>query len=90
MKNWDIEIANVVNSLKVPFDSHLVIRELAHRNQRRYVSALSEMDSNIPFQQLHSLLGKRIKVVCEDLGFNGVDSRSPDMFGQNSQCQEWS
>lgn len=90
MEEWDVVITEVVQSLRAPFDSHLVIRELAHRNQRRYVAALAVIESDAPFHQLHSALGRRIRVVCEGLGFIGKDSRSPDMFGQQSKCQEWS
>lgn len=89
MEDWDVAIAEVVQSLKVPFDSHLVIRELAHKNQRRYVDALASMNTDAPFQQLHSSLGRRIKVVCEGLGFIGKDHQSPDIFGQRSKCQQW-
>ncbi|GHU04345.1 hypothetical protein FACS1894158_04440 [Betaproteobacteria bacterium] len=45
MEDWDAAITEVVKSLSTPFDSHLVIRELAHRNQRRYVDALAEKRS---------------------------------------------
>ena len=90
MDNWDAAIIEVVESLNTPFDSHLVIRELAHRNQRRYVDALAAINTETPFQQLHSSVGRRIKVVCERLGFTGRDSFSLDLFGQQSKCQEWS
>ena len=90
MGDWDVAITEVVESLNAPFDSHIVIRELAHRNQRRYVDALAAINTDTPFHQLHSSLGRRIKVVCEGLGFTGQDSRSSDMFGQQSKCQEWS
>lgn len=90
MEDWDVAITEVVNSLNTPFDSHLVIRQLAHKNQRRYIDALAAINTDTPFHQLHSALGRRIKVVCESLGLKGKDSRSPDMFGQQSKCQEWS
>lgn len=90
MEEWDVAITEVVESLNAPFDSHIVIRELAHRNQCRYVDALAAIKTDTPFHQLHSSLGRRIKIVCEDLGFTGQDSRSSDMFGQQSKCQEWS
>ena len=89
MEDWDAAITEVVESLNTPFDSHLVIRELAHRNQRRYVDALAAINTDTPFHQLHSSLGRRIKAVCECLGLTGHDSRSSDMFGQQSKCQEW-
>ena len=90
MEDWDASITEVVNSLSTPFDSHLVIKELAHKNQRRYVDALAAIKTETPFHQLHSSLGRRIKVVCDGLGLKGSDSRSPDMFGQQSKCQKWS
>ena len=90
MNHWDSAITEVVESLEIPFDSHLVIREVARRNQRMYVQALTELDTDTPFHQLHSSLGRRIKVVCEGLGFIGKDYRSPDIFGQNSRCKRWS
>lgn len=89
MKDWDAEITEVVERLSVPFDSHMVIRELSHRNQRRYVDALAALDTDTPFNELHSALGRRIKAVCESVGFTGKDSRSPDMFERQSSCQEW-
>lgn len=72
------------------FDSHKVILELAHNNQALYVSELVATQSDIPFQVLHSKLGRRIKVVCERLGFTGTVSRSNDIFGQYSECMHWS
>lgn len=90
MEDWDAAITKVVESLNTPFDSHLVIRELAHRNQCKYVDALVAINSDTQFHQLHSSRGKEIKVVCEILGFTGQGSRSSDMFGQQSVCQEWS
>jgi len=90
MEEWNTAIEQAVENLGESFDSHDVIREVAHNNQREYVAALADIDSNTPFQTLHSALGKQIRVVCERLGFTGVDSRSPDIFGQNSKCQRWS
>ncbi|MEC4725091.1 hypothetical protein HWQ46_05930 [Shewanella sp. D64] len=90
MEEWDIAIKEAVDELGESFDSHDIIKKVAHLNQRKYVLALSELDSDTPFQQLHSALGRRIKPVCEQLGYVGQDSRSPDMFDQSSKCQQWS
>ncbi|OEU65088.1 MAG: hypothetical protein BA863_03015 [Desulfovibrio sp. S3730MH75] len=93
MEEWDDAIDEVIETLEVPFDSHLVIKKLAHRNQQRYVKALAALvdsNSDTPFHQLHSALGRRIKIVCELRRLVGTDSRSHDMFGQNSKCQKWS
>lgn len=89
MEEWDAAIAAVVISLRESFDSHEIIQTLAHRNQRRYVQALMAIDNDTPFSALHSALGRRIKVVCEGLGFRGKNSRSLDMFGQHSSCLKW-
>ena len=90
MEEWDSAIKNAVQALGTTFDTHRVIQEIAHCNQRAYVEALAKIDSDTPFQQLHSALGRRIKVSCEQLGFTGQESRSPDMFAQNSKCIAWS
>ena len=85
--DWDQAIAEVVEDfLGKEFDSHQVILELAHRNQRRYVAALAELDTDTPFQEFHSVLGRRIKHVCNGYGLIGLDDRSPDMFRQNNSC----
>jgi len=90
MDEWNQPIEQAVESLGVSFDTHDVIKEVAHRNQREYVAALADIESDTPFQLLHSAFGKQIRVVCESLGFTGKDSRSPDIFNQNSKCQKWS
>jgi hypothetical protein len=72
------------------FDSHDVIHAIAHENQRLYVAELAAIDSERPFQILHSALGRRIKAICEELGYTGVASRSLDIFGQHSECVRWS
>lgn len=89
MNNWDCAIREIVESLTAPFDSHDIIRELARRNQRAYVQALSAITTDTPFHQLHTQLGLQIRNVCEELGLIGEDSRSPDIFGQQSRCKRW-
>jgi hypothetical protein len=90
MEKWDSAIEEAIRALGVSFDSHRLIQEIAHRNQRRYVMALEAINSDIPFQILHSQLGRQIKVVASRLGFVGEESRSPDMFAQNSECMKYS
>jgi len=90
VEEWDEVIEVAISELGESFDSHDVIKKVAHLNQVEYISALSAAGSDTPFQSVHSSLGRRIKVVCEDLGFVAQDSRSKDMFGQNSKCQRWS
>lgn len=89
MEEWDFAIEQAVQALGASFDTHRLIQEVAHHNQRRYVVALA-IDSATPFHQLHSSLVRRIKIVCERLGFTGQVSRSLDMFGQSSKCTTWS
>jgi len=90
VEEWDAAIKQVVETLGPSFDSHRAIQKLAHQNQRKYVAALALIDSDTPFHQLHSALGKRIKAVCEQLGFSGQESCSRDLFGQHSKCILWS
>jgi hypothetical protein len=90
MKEWDIAIERAIKALGDSFDSHRLIQEVAHRNQRQYVAALAVIESDTPFHKLHSALGRRIKIVGNRLGFTSEDSRSPDMFGQYSKCLRWS
>jgi hypothetical protein len=90
MENWEAEIEQVIQTLGTSFDTHKAIQALAHCNQRKYVAALAKIDGDTPFHQLHSSLGRSIKVVCERLGFTGQESRSLDLFGQHSKCILWS
>ncbi len=90
MEAWDSAIEQSIKVLGASFDTHKVIQEVAHRNQRQYVAALAAIDSDTPFHQLHSSLGRRVKVVAERLGYTKKDSRSLDMFGQSSICLAWS
>jgi len=90
MEEWDEYIEEAVNTLGKSFDTHDVIKKVAHLNQKKYILALAGIDSDTPFKSFHSSLGRRIKVVCQQLGFTGQDSRSKDMFDQASKCQTWS
>lgn len=90
LEQWDKAIKEAVNELGEAFDTHQLIQKLAHKNQRDYVIALAEIEGEVPFQTLHSALGRQIKVICTELGFSNKDHRSLDMFNQNSKCQFWS
>jgi hypothetical protein len=82
-------IENAIDSLGESFDSHDVIRRLAHDNQCKYVKALYEIENEKPFQTLHTALGLKIKEICSVRGFISTESRSKDIFGQNSKCLSW-
>lgn len=82
-------INNAINALGSKFDSHEVILKLAHDNQRAYVEALYETNSDTPFHKLHTSLGTQIKEICLSLGFKNTDSHSKDIFGQSSKCLSW-
>jgi hypothetical protein len=91
MEHWDSAIEGAIQSLGgESFDSHQLILEMVHRNQRQYVDALAATGGERPFQTLHSALGTRIKTVCNRLGYQGQDWRSSDIFGQASKCIQWS
>jgi hypothetical protein len=71
----------------VEFDSHDVIRRLAHHHQRQYVALLSASPSDTPFQDVHGRIGKRLKALAAELGLSeGVASASHDVFGQVGAC----
>ncbi|WP_313914088.1 hypothetical protein [Tahibacter sp.] len=90
MKISDDSIEAAILSSGGEFDSHEIIRRIAQQNQHAYISELSSVDSDTPFQTFHSMLGKRIKAICERHGFTGEASRSQDIFGQYSNCVFWS
>ncbi len=83
-------IEDVINDLGNDFDSHKVILQLAHDNQRAYIDTLHAIDSETPFHTLHSKLGVEIKEICLELGFTRNESCSLDIFGQQSKCLSWS
>lgn len=90
MENWDKEIKKVIKEREKHFDLHDIIKKLAQSNQKKYIRELCNIKGKAPFHILHSFLGKRIKVVCNLLGFISEQSRSADMFGQQSKCLRWS
>ena len=85
----DAVIEDVVLNAGTVFDSHQIILRLAHQSQREYVDALNAGSGDSPFHTLHSALGRRIKQVCERLGYAGEPFNSADIFGQDSNCIRW-
>ena len=87
----DAVIEEAVLNAGTEFDSHGIILRLAHQYQREYVDALSAAPGESPFRNLHAMLGRRIKQVCERLGYTGEAFCSPDIFRQeSSNCIRWS
>ena len=85
----DTLIETIVVSQGLSFDSHDIIRQFGHKNQRLYVKELAAINSDWPFQVLHAALGRQIKEVCERLGYKSEATRSLDIFGQHSECVRW-
>jgi len=85
----DSVIEKAIQEMSQEFDSHEVILKIAQDNQRIYVQALTETDGDRPFQLLHSILGRRIKEICNRYEYKSCDHRSKDIFGQHSKCILW-
>ena len=75
------------------FDSHAVIRQISQYHQRAYVELLAGAAQAYPdvehlFKQVHGQIGRRLKALAAELGLSeGVESRSPDMFGNEQDCE---
>lgn len=82
-------IENIIKIAGPAFDSHDIIHQFGHQNQRLYVDELAVTNGTRPFQVLHSSLGRQIKAICERLGYKCEASRSLDIFGQHSECVRW-
>jgi hypothetical protein len=90
MKISDECIKDIICQAGESFDSHEIIRRIAHREQHQYIEALYECrGGDFPFQTLHASLGRRITGICEELGYEGKASSSRDIFGQDSSCIHW-
>lgn len=85
----DTLIETIIANAAPSFDSHDIIHQFGHQNQRLYVSELAATNGDQPFQVLHSSLGRQIKAICERLGYKSEASRSLDIFGQHSECVRW-
>lgn len=81
MKITNAVIEQAIQKLFNEFYSHDVIMHIAQSNQRIYVQALPEIDSDRPFQKLHAELERRIKEIYGGLDFLSKNSRSRDIFG---------
>ena len=82
-------IRDAITNADSEFDSHDIIRELGHKNQKLYIEALATANGDRPFQVLHSQFGIAIKSICQELGYQGQGSSSLDIFGQESACIRW-
>ena len=87
IKNETIQLE--IESMGNKFDSHDFITSFAKKNQKIYIKALSDIESEHPFQVFHSYLGKRVKEVCLELGYKPTDHRSKDIFGIDASCTLW-
>jgi hypothetical protein len=79
-------LTEVIESMPPPFDSHQVIIEVAHRNQRAYIEQLYANHAEAPFQAVHATLGIQINKICLGLHYTGKAHRSNDIFGRNANC----
>ena len=67
------------------FTSHEFIQELAWRNQRLYIEALSAYRDANPFQVVHGILARKLHAFAEY-----VDHvPSTDLFGTPNLCARW-
>ena len=85
----DTILEKIIANAGPAFDSHDIIHQFGHQNQRLYVNELAATNGDRPFQVLHSALGRQIKAICERLGYKNEASRSLDIFGQHSECVRW-
>lgn len=83
-------IERTLDSMPNDFDSHDVIKDLAKENQRVYAEALVAVAGDRLFHVLHSDIGRQITRICEGRGYARLQSRSEDIFGQQSRCIGWS
>ena len=93
LKDLKEKIPNAVDKMAPEFSTHQLILELAHKNQRAYVDALNEAASDIPFQEVHSAIGKELKQLAIQpdarIREKEAKTRSKDIFGQESSCSIW-
>jgi hypothetical protein len=83
-------IEQTIDLMPIDFDSHDVIKDFAQRNQRVYAEALVAVDGDRLFHRLHSDIGRQVATICEHRGYSRLQSRSEDIFGQQSKCIGWS
>lgn len=83
-------LTQVIDAMPSEFNSHQVISEVTHRNQRDYILQLyAKCDLSQPFHAVHTKLGIDIKTICLRLGYIQEGDRNEDVFGQNSKCLHW-
>ena len=82
--------ADIVAAMPSPeFNSHLFIRELAHRYQRLYVKALTAyQEHEFPFQIVHGEIARRLEN-HPSLVTKLESVPSVDMFGQQNSAVKW-
>ena len=82
-------IEDIVSSLPKEFTTHELILNLAKNNQHAYIKALHEhLDSERPFQLLHSKIGKHLSKSTDLVRLKG-DKVDEDIFGQQSENAKW-
>ena len=83
----------IIKAMKHEFDTHEFILALASKNQQSYIEALACIESNRPFQVLHSAIGKTLKVIStqENALIREVEASvsSRNIFGESSTCSRW-
>ena len=82
-------VREAITDMGDEFDTHELIRFLAHRNQRAYVDALQNVNGSTPFQTLHSMIGREIESMKDEYHLAGKASASPDLFGNQGNCILW-
>lgn len=92
-KNLQDKMIPTIKAMKHEFDTHEFILALASKNQHSYIEALARIESNRPFQVLHSKIGKTLKVLSiqENVPIREVEANvsSRNIFGESSTCSRW-
>lgn len=87
------EILSAIEAMPTEFDTHQLILKLSRENQRAYVMALYESDSDSPFQVVHSAIGKALKRISLEPNARiremEPSSSSLNIFGEYSSCSIW-
>ena len=88
LQTLEAAFPEVVATMGEYFDSHEFILKLAHMEQRLYVAALANVDSEHPFQIVHREISRRLLTHPEWVSRVGERS-SRDIFGQKSSATVW-
>jgi hypothetical protein len=89
MNHLNEMVREAIANMGSEFDTHDLIKFLAHKNQRAYVDALQSVNGNTPFQTLHSMIGREIESMKEEYHLASKASASLDLFGHQSNCILW-